>query len=270
MRAWIFSDLHLPAGGQSAATAVPQADVCICAGNVSEGGIVESVRWLGRIVCPHMPVIFVPGNLDYRGSSIPEVMQEGRSEARAFPLLHILDEEVRVLGGVRFVGATLWSDFALFGDQRSAMDAAANLDDYIKIKTSREPRKRFSPRQSMTLHRSACMFLEHQLAMSRGLPAVVVTHHAPSLHSVPNDWFDDPRAPTLASGLDRLILQFQPGLWVHGHIHQSREYPIGRTRVVCNARGYRCGPGGFIPDLVVDLGTETRSFAAATANAGPR
>ena len=27
-------------------------------------------------------------------------------------------------------------------------------------------------------------------------------------------------------------------LWCHGHIHQSKDYMIGNTRIICNPRGY--------------------------------
>ena len=27
-------------------------------------------------------------------------------------------------------------------------------------------------------------------------------------------------------------------LWIHGHTHESFDYEIGKTRVICNPRGY--------------------------------
>ena len=33
-------------------------------------------------------------------------------------------------------------------------------------------------------------------------------------------------------------LEHQPRLWIHGHTHESFDYQIGKTRVVCNPRGY--------------------------------
>lgn len=255
MRAWIFSDLHL-AKDAGPLIPVPRADVCVCAGNVVSGGLEESVRWLGAKVCPHMPVILVPGNYDYRGPSIPEVMEEGRIIARQFPRLHILDEQVVVLEGVRFVGATLWADLALFGEENRAVEAAKTLADYAEIKTSSNPRRRYTPWQSIARHHRARLFLERQLTESSDYPTVVITHYAPSLHSVPNCLFDDPLAPSLASNVDRLILKFEPAIWIHGHIPQSREFPIGQTKIVCNARG-RVARSDFVPDLVVDLFIES-------------
>jgi hypothetical protein len=44
-------------------------------------------------------------------------------------------------------------------------------------------------------------------------------------------------------------------LWIHGHIHARQDYFCGRTRVVCNPRGYAddvetC----FDPGFVVEVG----------------
>ena len=47
----------------------------------------------------------------------------------------------------------------------------------------------------------------------------------------------------------------QPALWVHGHMHESYDYEVYGTRVVCNPRGYApdaLNPD-FWPDLVVDI-----------------
>lgn len=83
----------------------------------------------------------------------------------------------------------------------------------------------------------------------------MVTHHAPSLRSVPTEWRDDLMSAAYASNLDWLVEESGAALWVHGHIHSSADYMIGRTRVVCNPRGYwpdQPNPA-FRPDLVVEV-----------------
>jgi hypothetical protein len=225
------------------------------------------VRLLGRSVSPKMPVVFIPGTCDYKGRSMPEVAHDGRCEAARYPNLHLLDEETLRLGDVLFVGATLWSDLNVFGDQRQAIDRAQRSKNYKEIKTSGKPRKRFSPRQSIRLHERAKLFIEHQLSRSRGLTSVVVTHHAPSLQSIPPSYFNDPLAATYASSLERLILTTQPDLWVHGGICGLRRYPIGDTMVVANPRGFDGIPygetidvGEFTAELVLDIGGKSRSY----------
>jgi len=55
------------------------------------------------------------------------------------------------------------------------------------------------------------------------------------------------------SDLSSEIERWQPDLWVHGHVHDSFDYRVGRTRVLCNPRG--CGDENrdFNPGLVVEV-----------------
>jgi hypothetical protein len=45
----------------------------------------------------------------------------------------------------------------------------------------------------------------------------------------------------------------RPALWVHGHTHDSYDYWVGSTRVVCNPRGYDDENIAFDPVLVVRM-----------------
>ena len=81
---------------------------------------------------------------------------------------------------------------------------------------------------------------------------------APSERSIADEYKGDTLSPSFASNLDHLVEQAD--LWVHGHVHSSFDYRIGRGRVVCNPLGY---PGSyekmrpenptFDPNLVVEI-----------------
>lgn len=252
MRAWIFSDLHLETDASFNELAIPDADVCLCAGDVLDGAVVSTMRWLGRFIAPHMPVIFVPGNHDYYRSSINEVLAAGYELGEGQDNIYLLDGDSISLNGFRFIGATLWTDFALRGDPRLPMATAKNqLNDYRRIKLSKTPFRRFTPQQN----RTPTVDIDNAYRSQPDLPTVVVTHHAPSLISVPREPSKDPLTPTLTSRFEHRILGYEPLLWVHGHIHSSSDYYIGKTRVICNPLGYPDDPSRktFVPDLVVDL-----------------
>jgi Icc-related predicted phosphoesterase len=59
-----------------------------------------------------------------------------------------------------------------------------------------------------------------------------------TFNGLPEDRKLDRLSACYASDLDELIEECQPHLWVHGHIHSSADYRIGKTRIVCNSRGY--------------------------------
>lgn len=260
MKAWILSDIHLEIDPGFDWPGIPDADVCVCAGDLHDGGVVRSIEWLGEHVAPHMPVIMIPGNHEFYGAAIKEGLEAGYEAARRFHNVHLLDGDVVIFERYRFVGATLWTDFLLNGHAGSAMFAAReHLADYRRIKRSKTPFKRFSPRESQHLHHLARYHIEEVLSTPSTRPTVVVTHHAPSLMSVPREFLKDALTPAFASNLEAKILEYQPLLWVHGHIHHPSDYRIGNTRVVCNPRGY---PGEgcrkfFNPALVVDLARAT-------------
>ncbi|WP_092930353.1 metallophosphoesterase [Rhizobium sp. 9140] len=153
MRAWIFSDLHLEIDPNFALTKIPDADICLCAGDIFDGGVLASILWLGEFVAPHMPVVFVPGNHEYYRSSFKEGRAGGYKLAEAYDDLFLLDGDSIILGGYHFIGATLWTNFDLHDEPRLAMALAKNeLNDYRRIKLSKTPFKRFSPHESLYLH----------------------------------------------------------------------------------------------------------------------
>lgn len=67
MRIWTISDLHVDHG--IFWPTIPDADVCVVAGDVVESAI-ASMEWIRYELKPAMPVIYVLGNHEFYGSSI--------------------------------------------------------------------------------------------------------------------------------------------------------------------------------------------------------
>lgn len=256
MKAWIFSDLHLELDPNFPLMDIPDADVCLCAGDIFDGGIAASLLFLRDYVAPYMPVVFVPGNHEYYRSSIKEALAIGYELAETCDDLFMLNGDSVLIGGYRFIGATLWTDFDLYGEPRLAMAIAREeLNDYRRIKLSKTPFKKFTPQESQHLHRIATINIDNVYRSQPKLPTVIVSHHAPSMMSVPPQYLRDGLTPSFASRFERRILEYEPLLWVHGHIHSPSDYRIGKTRVVCNPLGYPDEPSRktFNPHLVIDL-----------------
>ena len=70
-----------------------------------------------------MPVLYVAGNHEHYDERIGRLHEKLR-EAAAGSNVHILENETFELDGYRFFGATLWTDFNLFGDRPTAMIVA--------------------------------------------------------------------------------------------------------------------------------------------------
>src|SRR5207245_1750395 len=88
------------------------ADVVVLAGDVEVGH--NGLNWI-RAAIPQTPVIYVLGNHEFYGQTLPELTDELRQKANGTNV-HVLENSRVDLGEVTFLGATLWTDFALNGD----------------------------------------------------------------------------------------------------------------------------------------------------------
>jgi predicted phosphodiesterase len=245
MKLHILSDLHT-----EFADFVPpemNAEAVILAGDIGVG--VEGVRWAARHY-PVRPVVYVPGNHEFYGHDIDLIAE---LEAAAPENIAVLSDDVLVLGGVRFLGSTLWTDFKLHGEGEAwfARERARRcMNDFVRIT---QGGRRFRPEDSVVLHEASRTWLVRQLEQAFDGPTVLVTHHLPALKSIAPRYANDSLNPAFASRLEVLIERYQPALWIHGHTHEACDYELFGTRVVCNPRGYpgEYGHPGFRPHFTV-------------------
>lgn len=252
MKLGIVSDLHLsrapqapPGGG---------ADAYVLAGDL--GRPAEAIAWaraLGK------PAFYVPGNHEFYGFALPQVVRELREHAEGSQV-RILDNDEAILAGVRFLGTTLWTDFLLDGDgealDRAMREAATRLHDFRRIHLDEQRQATFSPLDAIALFRRNAAWLRDRLQRPWDGPTVVVTHHAPSPRSLDPRYPGSPLNPSFASDLEHLMEDLRPHLWVHGHLHHSVDYVCGGTRVLSNPRGYWSERGNENPAFDVDLVVE--------------
>jgi hypothetical protein len=146
-----------------------------------------------------------------------------------------MENDAHVIGDVQFVGATLWTDYRLTGNQPLAMfDAYQCMNDFKLI---RQNDSKIRPAVVQKLHAESRAYIEKMT--SQHPKNVVITHHAPcelSIHPRYKD-LDGHMNASYASDLTMLFGPHIP-LWVHGHTHDSFDYEVAGTRVVCNPRGY--------------------------------
>ena len=248
MRLHILSDLHLEFVPFTPPAV--EADAVILAGDVGTGR--NGLKWILQTFLDR-PVIYVLGNHEFYGQKLQKLIQELQGLARGTNV-HLLENESCHIGDVIFLGATLWTDFALNGNQVvSEVVAQTGMNDYRRIRTL--PRySRLRPSDTRRLHMQSRHWLEDQVLSLKGRRVVIVTHHAPSRESIPPAFHGDACNPAFASDLSCFIAESEARLWVHGHIHCCCDYTVGKTRVIANPRGYPTEPHtGFDPGLVVEI-----------------
>ena len=114
MRLGIYSDVHL----EHARFAPPEsdADAVVLAGDIANGA--AGVEWAKEVF--RAPVLYLAGNHEYYEGEFETVNAAMRAAAGA--TVEVLDCARTVLGGVRFLGCTLWTDYSLVSEgERSAV-----------------------------------------------------------------------------------------------------------------------------------------------------
>jgi predicted phosphodiesterase len=277
---WIMSDLHLEltrGWDLPSADMRPRFDAMIIAGDLVPR-MERGVAWLLERV-PDRPVLYIAGNHEGYGCDVDRTVEKAKHAAEGSNVF-VLQNEIIQLGSVTFAGATLWTDFNLFGDQWRAMRVAGDgMNDFRKIRTARYT-NRFRPQHALARHIRSRAFLESEMRKPRGGPLVAITHHAPHPHPHPrrsnrhqSEPLSDEEILTAAYRSDLTSLMWpapiegernplQPAdLWIYGHTHESEDVTIGSTRVVSNAKGY--GPWApqhrawdnshFDPNFVIEI-----------------
>lgn len=234
MRLNILSDLHLSRGPLD----IPgnDADVVILAGDIARPR--EAVSWAQGFT---KPVLYVPGNHEFYGGSIAGTAKELKRLC-AGTHIHVLDDEEIIIDGVRFLGTTLWTDFMLpGGDERQAQamqEAQRFMYDFRKIRMREDSEALFTPAESAALFRIHAGWLKSKLAEPYAGPTVTITHHAPSPRSIHPRFADSLLNACFVSDAEHLVDGSRIRLWIHGHVHDSFDYVLNGTRVLCNPRGY--------------------------------
>jgi len=236
----ILSDLHLESEAFEPEPA-PGAELLVLAGDIDS-------TWAGlqRFAGWPVPVLMVAGNHEF----------DGRDLHGAWPLLRAACERAGIqllqreaqgwtdAAGrrLRFLGATRWSDFDLFGEKgRAKAERAAGY--YLK-KMGSTLDGRALDLAGLRAEGLACRDWLEQALADPSQPAadatVVITHFAPSLRSADPRYGRQPGTASFCNADDDLIARAD--LWIHGHLHCRHDYLVDRpgrhaTRVVCQARG---------------------------------
>lgn len=237
MKIQLLSDLHLEF--EAFDYQATDADAVVLAGDIHVGE--KGVDWALQTM-PDKPILYVLGNHEFYGATIQKLVSKLKAKTKGTNV-HILDRDVLAINGVNFFGCTLWTDFELFGDPRHAgYHCQQIMTDYRKIRHLPNYSK-IRTIDTAAMHKQSLWWLGQELQKHPGQTNVVITHHAPSILSIPNHERRELTAAAYASNLESFIEQYQPTLWLHGHVHHVSEYKIGNCRVVCNPRGY---PGAWV------------------------
>jgi predicted phosphodiesterase len=183
-------------------------DLIIVAGDLHTNDVRRQIilRELGL----YAETLFIPGNHDYWGPTPAKV-----------PTAEI------TIKGIKVSAATLWTTMT----QEQWVLYKLGMNDYRYMYASNGP---WEYPNYMKAHDEQRKFLLESGA------DIIVSHHAPSWKSIAPQYHGDALNFAYVNEFDHIIqnLPYKPKFWFHGHVHNSFDYMIGDTRVVCHPRGY--------------------------------
>jgi predicted phosphodiesterase len=250
MRLHVLSDLHLEQEGFT--PELVKADVVVLAGDVGTG--TQGIEW-ARGWADGRPVLYVAGNHEFYGHSLPELTEQLRDSA-AGSAIHVLENDEVTIDGVRFLGCTLWSDFDFDGVERreeSMRVCERVVNDFGHIRFAPDDRA-LVPRDARALHLESRRWLGERLAEPHDGVTVVITHHAPLIRGRPSQPLLRAVAGAFASDVTELMGAERAALWIFGHTHRWADVDVRGTRVISNPRGYPHQPvAEFDPRYTIDV-----------------
>lgn len=205
----VLSDVHLETGPYEIPVDL-KCDIVVAAGDI--GPVELAVPWLAAL---GKPVVYVLGNHERYGATVEGAVLQAKELAKGTQVT-VLENQAAVVGGVRFLGATLWTSYG--GWSRPLVHEALRrmndfhdiaLGDWLSAHPARQKEfwalcqradlvgrgftraqpnqplpEKFHPAVAYMLHQRSVRWLSRELAKHCELPTVVVSHHAPSFEAL--------------------------------------------------------------------------------------
>ncbi|MCO3557172.1 metallophosphoesterase [Pseudomonas aeruginosa] len=242
MRVCVLSDLHLEF--ERFEPAVLDADLVVLAGDIhtKERGIQRANEVFSS------EVLYILGNHEFYSGHFDRTVEKSRQKAASH--IHVLEQDVFIRDGVRFLGCTGWTDFAATGDVTAASAVARDTMTDFKVIRAGSNYRRLRTDDVATRSRQAKEWLSTELDKPFAGRTVVITHHSP-LVGVGGHEQDGHLTGAYCNNWPSLVMKADA--WIFGHTHHSIDVEIGGCRLISNPKGYPLEQTGFDACKIVEI-----------------
>ena len=243
MKIRLLSDLHIEFYDSKLPKCIGE-DVLVLAGDI-HGSSTSVIKYITNQFMDTRPIIYVPGNHEYYGSTIEDFDKEVQ-EAFDGTNVHFLNPGQVTVNNVQFIGATLWSDFN--NDPITEMLCKRSINDFRQIKA-------FDIFKAKRLNREHKQFIFNRLDPKplNIQHRVIVTHFLPAWCCIDKQYVHEGAINHyFANQLDDQIADLENTTWLHGHTHSKVDKICGMTKVVANPYGYL--QNSHYKEQIIDLG----------------
>jgi predicted phosphodiesterase len=223
-------------------------DVLVLAGDIASGSTntIDVIRHFKNLGFPE--IVYVPGNHEYYGGDFDDFNTKMANKCAQIEGVHFLNPGTVTIKGVKFVGATLWTNFDANPFSQSA--AKRGINDFRVIKG-------FDVNRCAQTYYQHSDYIKDQYEHRGDSKVVVVTHFLPARECIAPRW----RGANLlndyfANNLGEYISTMSDATWLFGHTHDATDIVLGDTRVVANPHGYYNAMNdgvGFDPFKIIEV-----------------
>lgn len=248
MRIGVFSDLHLEFADPSFPDlrgVGADADLVILAGDIHTRS--RGVAWAKQTF--DVPTVYICGNHEFYKGHVDRTLQSMKQSAEGSNV-HVLENEALVLGTLRVLGATGWTDFTAGGNAyQSSQEARRSMNDFRLIRSG-EGYRALSVSDVISRSHQTYAWLQQQLAEEFDGTTIVVTHHCPLIeYSGPEQ--NSVLMPAYSNQWPELVRQAD--YWVFGHTHSRVDDVVEGCRIISNPRGYPKEECGFDSGFLIEV-----------------
>lgn len=243
MKIQVLSDTHLEFFNRSSQIdnfveeTKTNADVLILAGDICtlNKKIDYIEHYFNLVTSLYSNVIWIAGNHEYYHNAFIIALSKAREISYSIPNLKFLENESILIDNVMFYGTTLW-----FKKTPEAISNRFMSNDFNCIHN-------FNPYGMNTL---AIEFIK-EIDLDKNNKSVLITHHLPSYKCLKDPYSNDVFNYFLVSDIESELNKFN--LVVHGHSHNSTNFHINETKIICNPYGYLGDNEQFNPNLIIEI-----------------
>ena len=241
MKIRYYSDIHLEFGKFRIPAPTDPDTILVLAGDI--GVKLGALNFIERYAPMFKAVIYVLGNHEFYNGNMGEIIKRW-SEVSHIPNFYFLNDTSIVIDNVKFVGATLWSDYNN-NDWFARKHCGFRMNDFKMTTTETPPcyKRRgktwFTPEFAYVLHKQSLAYIKAQLE-SDNMQTVVITHHSPTVKGCDVDRYGHSEMDYAYYTPLEYLMDDNDHLthWIFGHTHKSLDIDIFGTNVLSNPRGY--------------------------------
>jgi predicted phosphohydrolase len=205
----VCSDIHLERDDISDISKIitPNAEILVLAGDIGNPMTTIYNNFLDYYSKFFKIIFIITGNHEYYGNTIIETNKKIEEICESYNNIHFLNNKVFKHEGILFIGTTLWS---LIPEHYTVYDQLSSMNDFKLIKD-------FKLEEYRKLFINNVKFIKNNLEEN----SIIVTHHAPSMRCIAEEYKYDKVNCCFASDLDELFMNDKVIGWIYGHTHNN-------------------------------------------------